>query len=764
MKYIYKRTSLVLIMLVFYTFASAIVDPYILSLEDVTFDETTGTITDYTGTATDIEIPASFTVNNQIVAVQIIGNSAFNRNSLTSVTIASSVNLIAAFAFKNNYLSSINIPSSVTSIGRLAFSDNLLTSVTIPLSVSTIEEGAFNKNLITELNGEISKGIIYSRNSDGSNDISTIVSYGGTEKVIDFIPSSTTVIGSSAFSFNSLTSVTIPEGVTHIGENAFIHTFLTSATIPSSVDTIGEGAFSKNSLISITIPEGLTYLGELAFSNNLLTSVTIPSSVTTIREGAFNANLITELNGEISNGIIYGRNSDGSDNLSNIVSYGGTSKIIGFIPSSVTTIGDRAFSYNSLTSVTIPSSVISIGLYAFYGNSIEKIVLPTHPNLSSYGWVDDSGSCYAAGAAVTNLRTSYAIPGYTINYELNEGVNSTNNPIAYRMDVGVSSFVDATQTGYTFGGWFSDDTLSTQVTEITAGSTSDTTLYAKWIINSYTVTFNDWDGTELKQEDVDYGGIASAPADPTRPNYIFSGWDKEFDNIVASITITALYSPLVLKFSIYYMLYGGENSIDNPISYFNDAGVSSFKNATKTGYAFDGWFRDPGLNMQITEINVGDTGDTTLYVKWRINTYTVTFNDWDGSELKQEDVNYKSTATPPANPTRENYIFMGWDKEFENITAGLTITAQYSLVSGFNNLEELKLTVYPNPVVDNLTLTFKSNSSRFISVYGITGKLIETKESHAINESIDMSDYNSGLYIIKITEGTKEKQIKIHKK
>ena len=158
------------------------------------FDRATGTITRYNGTrAGHLTIPASFGG----IPVTGIGNSAFEGNQLTSVTIPNSVTSIGSWAFAENQLASVTIPNSVTYIHWGAFAHNQLTSVTIPNSVTTIVNGAFMHN--------------------------------------------------------RLTSVTIPNSVTRIQNNTFRHNQLTSVTIPNSVIDIGGGAFADNQLTSITI-------------------------------------------------------------------------------------------------------------------------------------------------------------------------------------------------------------------------------------------------------------------------------------------------------------------------------------------------------------------------------------------------------------------------------------------------------------------------------------------------------------------------------
>ena len=55
----------------------------------------------------------------------------------------------------------------------------------------------------------------------------------------------------------------------------------------------------------------------------------------------------------------------------------------------------------------------------------------------------------------------------------------------------------------------------------------------------------------------------------------------------------------------------------------------------------------------------------------------VKFVDWDGQKLSFSYVEFGEAAIAPTNPTREGYAFIGWDKDFSNVTEDLVVTAQY---------------------------------------------------------------------------------------
>ena len=99
---------------------------------------------------------------------------------------------------------------------------------------------------------------------------------------------SVTNIGSYAFAYCSISSVTIPLGVTNIGGHAFYSCSLTSINLPEGVTSIGYSGFCGSDLISITIPNSVTSIEKFTFSVcSNLTTITISEGVKNIDGQAF---------------------------------------------------------------------------------------------------------------------------------------------------------------------------------------------------------------------------------------------------------------------------------------------------------------------------------------------------------------------------------------------------------------------------------------------------------------------------------------------
>ena len=124
---------------------------------------------------------------------------------------------------------------------------------------------------------------------------------------------------------------------------------------------------------------------------------------------------------------------------------------------------------------------------------------------------------------------------------------------------------DPTKTGYTFGGWYTEKTC-TNPYEFTTPVQNALTLYAKWTINQYTITFKPENGDEDTTITQDYDTPVTAPANPTRTGYTFAGWDREIPATMPAenMTVTAQWTAVGSGSSGGGSSSGGSSSSSKP--------------------------------------------------------------------------------------------------------------------------------------------------------------------------------------------------------
>ena len=101
--------------------------------------------------------------------------------------------------------------------------------------------------------------------------------------------------------------------------------------------------------------------------------------------------------------------------------------------------------------------------------------------------------------------------------------------------------------------------------------------------------------------------------------------------------------------------------------------------AATPGYTFGSWNKADGTAWDYASDKVTD--NITLYAKWAANTYTITFDTAGGSEIAPITQDYGTNIAAPADPTREGYTFIGWDKEIPTTmpAENMTVTAQWEI-------------------------------------------------------------------------------------
>lgn len=184
------------------------------------------------------------------------------------------------------------------------------------------------------------------------------------------------------------------------------------------------------------------------------------------------------------------------------------------------------------------------------------------------------------------------------------------------------------------------------------------------------VTYKDGDSEYAKQV-LPSGTLATRPDAPAAtPGYTFGGWNKAdgtawdyaSDKVTDNITLYAKWA--ANTYTITFDTAGGSEIA--PITQDYGTAITVPADPTREGYTFIGWDKEIPTTMPAENM--------TVTAQWEINRYTITFDTAGGSEITPITQDYGTAITAPADPTREGYTFMGWDREIpttmpaENIT------------------------------------------------------------------------------------------------
>lgn len=184
------------------------------------------------------------------------------------------------------------------------------------------------------------------------------------------------------------------------------------------------------------------------------------------------------------------------------------------------------------------------------------------------------------------------------------------------------------------------------------------------------------------------GSDFTAPAsdDLTRPDgdtgnfFMWRGSNGKFyvpgDSVPADVTaLTVQWT--VPTYAVTLHPNGGTINSGNVTGYTYGVGVTlpTADDMTNTGHTFKGWYDNENLTgSPVTAIGGTGTGNKEYWAKWEINQYTITVKPENGKADITITQDYGTNITAPADPTREGYTFMGWDREIpttmpaENIT------------------------------------------------------------------------------------------------
>ena len=556
---------------------------------DFTFDATTGTIKKYNGNDAVVNIPSE--ING--TPVTTIGNAAFRDSSVTSVTIPASVTEIGANAF-----------AGCTNLTSVTYGGDWR-NLTIQSGNPAVEDAA--KDAANEQLFDF-KFIL-------NNTAVIVIRYNGTAADVT-IPSRykgkpVTAIDHAAFHDSAVTSVTIPDSVTSIPDDAFAFcSQLTNISIPNSVTFIGFSAFNScTSLKSITLPSSLSTIQSSAFFNcGNLKTIRIPVSVTFIENFAF----------------------DGCPS-SMTVTYSGSKKQWDAIAKgSNNDVLENNLICAKLEATFDPDNGESIFKQSIdRGGKFTRPAAPSKENHTFAGWYNgnEKFDFTTVPTGDVTLTAKWTANDYYVSFFTEHGDPPTSQNVKYNetaTDPGKLS-----EDGYTFDGWYTDDTYSTEF-DFTQPIKRNTTVYAKWTANDYEVRFITEHGDAPASQNVKYNGTAGNPGKLSAEGYTFIGWyaDEnrtiEFDFTKPITSNTTVYAKWTANdYKVSFITEHGNAPTSQNVKYNKTADDPG--KLTAEGYTFIGWYTDENHTIEFN-FNTPITGDTKVYAKWEKdapNTYAL---------------------------------------------------------------------------------------------------------------------------------------------
>lgn len=641
----------------------------------------TVSVTKYTGTDPNVVIPDKI----QGYTVTAIGENAFKSSSLTNIAIPNGVTSIGNNAFRSSSLKSIDISESVTSIGDYAFTYcKSLTSITIPSSIVSLGKSIFEESSLQSVTfgDSIQLASIPDHAFASCKSLTQIV-----------LPDSVKAIENQAFDTCShLTSITLPEGLERIGKWAFADSALRELTIPKTVTAIDPNAFqyskfagSNDSIIHYdgtseqwTKKFGLSgILSEMRYSHTVIfhtntTTTTIPDQT------VYDSEYVTEPTEALTKeGYLFDGwyTDEACTNKFEFESGKSTTAVSGNLDLYAKWISNKrtvAFNTNGHGGAISPASVA-------HGTKVSAPASPSEYGYNFEGWYTDASgnNPFNFDTPITTDITLFAKwtpKSYKVTFKTDKETPYHEQNVAYKNFATKPSAPG--KPGYIFDGWYKDEDCHDKFNFGTA-ITGDITLYAKWTVNTYTVTVNNDNGTPLTKTSPAYNTKVEVDV-PEKAGYAFIGWIADPSSVIPvlntdgkyeftmpahDVTLTANWST-----NAYTVTFDGNgHDLDVvKVSVAYNTRVEKPATPTTPGYTFGGWYTDKDCTTAF-EFDTPITADTTLYAKWTKNAEPVKPSEPD----------------KPSKPEIKTYSVLVFDGEAEldgetvtKAEAGKTITVR----------------------------------------------------------------------------------------
>ncbi|MFF2877084.1 InlB B-repeat-containing protein [Gottfriedia sp. NPDC057991] len=314
-------------------------------------------------------------------------------------------------------------------------------------------------------------------------------------------------------------------------------------------------------------------------------------------------------------------------------------------------------------------------------NSLLDETKPTRTGYTFLGWTKD-----AEGKTPWNFDTDkvtdntilYAkwdINSYTVHFNSNDGSQVADKTATYNSAITAPT---TNRTGYTFVGWYKDAEGKVAWNFAADKVTSDTTLYAKWDINSYKVNYVSNGGSTVPAQTADYNSVVNLPK-PTRTGYTFAGWYNDATlktpvgnslKLTNNITLYAKWN--INTYTVKFNSNGGSSVASKTANY--NSTISQPASPTRKGYVFVGWYKDAAGKVAWNFANDRVTANTTIYAKW--------------VAIPAKPSNFKATKSGKSSAK------LTWSSV--SGATGYEIVKSTSKTGSYSHLSDVKTTSYTN--------------------------------------------------------------------
>ncbi|WP_407426277.1 InlB B-repeat-containing protein [Treponema sp.] len=376
------------------------------------------------------------------------------------------------------------------------------------------------------------------------------------------------------------------------------------------------------------------------------------------------------------------------------------------------TVSSQTFTYSSSLSSSLNANTFTREGYTFTGW-----------NTSS----DGSGTSYSDTQAITasswlssniTLYAQWSINTFTVTFNSNGGSSVDTQTIAWGSTAVLYVPVKA---GNDFVNWYTDSALTSEFS-FTTQVKQNYTLYAKWNIQTLAVTFSGNGSTSGSVSDLNmtYGETASFPSNSySKTGYNFLGWSTSSsatsadysDGYTISISnwmsgTLNLYAVWEAKvYTVTFNTDGGSTVASQSVNY--DSCAEQPEDPVKTGHVFKGWYSDSSLTT-VFSFSTVITEDITVYAKWEVETYIVTFDgngSTSGSMGTQTFIFGESQTLSENTFEKSGYNFAGWstsstataatysDKKNISVTENMTLYAVWTKRASVTSTDKMTASV-----------------------------------------------------------------------